>query len=69
MISLLLYNSKLQNLANYGDILAIPFFMLLVRYFYNIKNRTFIENLLLLFSVTALLADILFTCIFIFYQK
>ena len=50
MISLLLYNNKLQNLANYGDILAIPFFMLLVRYFYNIKNRTFIENLLMLFS-------------------
>ena len=68
MLSLLLYNNKIQNLANYGDILAIPFFMLLVRYFYNIKNRTFMENLLLLFSVAALFADILFTSIFIFHH-
>jgi hypothetical protein len=54
----------MENLSSYGDILAIPFFLLLTIYFYNIERRSVTENILLLFSIGGLLADILFTILF-----
>lgn len=51
--------------SHYGDILAIPFFALLVIYFYNIENKTIIEYVLLLFSISGFILDILYTYIFI----
>lgn len=63
-----IYINKLNNyahLSNYGDILAIPFFALLVIYFYNIQNKSNIEYLLLLFSISGLILDILYTFIFL----
>jgi hypothetical protein len=53
-----------MNISHYGDILAIPFFALLVNYFYNINNKSIIEYVLFLFSITGLVLDILFTYIF-----
>ena len=57
-------NEIMENLTSYGDILAIPFFLLLTIYFYNIEKRSVTENILLLFSIGGLLADILFTILF-----
>ena len=57
-------NDIMENLSSYGDILAIPFFLLLTIYFYNIEKRSVTENILLLFSIVGLVADILFTILF-----
>jgi hypothetical protein len=60
-------NSILKHISHYGDILAIPFFALLVYYFYIIEDKTIIEQILLLFSILGFLLDILFT--FLFFKK
>lgn len=59
------YNTFIQNFSHYGDILAIPFFALLVIYFYNIKEKSLIEYLLLLFAISGFLLDILYTYIYL----
>ena len=53
-------------ISNIGDILAIPFFGLLIFYFYNIKNKTKLEYLLYLFSISGFLLDIIFTYLFVY---
>jgi hypothetical protein len=58
------YNNFIKNLSHYGDILAIPLFALLVIYFYNIENKSILEYILLCFSISGLILDILFTIIF-----
>jgi hypothetical protein len=58
------YNNIIKNLSHYGDMLAIPFFALLVIYFYNIEDKSIIEYVLLLFSISGFILDILYTCIF-----
>lgn len=55
----------IQISSHYGDILAIPFFALLVIYFYNIEHKTIIEYVLLLFSISGFILDILYTYIFL----
>lgn len=60
-----------NNLSHIGDILAIPLFALLIYYFYNKKNNIQmghnIENILYLFAIIGLIADIYFT--YIFFKK
>ena len=63
------YDNIIKNLSHYGDILAIPFFGLLVIYFYNIKNKSIIEYVLLCFSITGFVLDILYTYIFLYHIK
>ena len=48
-------------LSHYGDILAIPFFILSSIYFYQIEHKTPLEYILFLFSVMGAIADIFFT--------
>jgi len=52
--------------SHYGDIAAIPFFALLIYYFYLIENKTPFEYLLFLFSIAGFVLDILYTYIFLF---
>ena len=61
----MIYNNFIKNCSHYGDILAIPFFALLVIYFYNIEHKSTIENVLLYFSIGGFVLDILFTYIFL----
>ena len=61
------YNNFIKNFSHYGDILAIPLFALLVIYFYNIEDKSTIEYILLLFSISGFILDILYTYIFLFY--
>ena len=58
------YHNIIKNLSHYGDILAIPFFALLVIYFYNIKNKSIMEYVLLYFSIAGFVLDIFYTYIF-----
>ena len=46
------------------DTIAIPFFSLMVYYFYTKKNLTIIENIFFIFSIITLCIDIILT-----YQK
>ena len=60
-----IHNMKLtNNLAHYGDILAIPFFVLSLYYFIQIEHKTQLEYIITLFISICLLGDILFTYIF-----
>ena len=59
------YNNFIKNFSHYGDILAIPFFALLVIYFYNIEDKSTIEYVLLLFSISGFILDVLYTYIFL----
>ena len=61
------YNNFIKNFSHYGDILAIPFFALLVIYFYNIDDKSIIEYALLCFSISGFILDILYTYIFLSY--
>ena len=54
-----------NNLSHYGDILAIPFFALLIFYFYQIEQKTELEIILFLFSIAGFVVDILFTFLFL----
>ena len=58
----------INNISHYGDIAAIPFFALLVAYFYTIEDKTSIEYLLFGFSLTGLVVDILFTYRFVYHN-
>ena len=54
-----------KNIDHYGDILAIPFFLLSSIYFYNIDHKNNLEYLLLFFSLSGFILDILFTLLFL----
>ena len=56
---------KFSHISHYGDILAIPFFALLFIYLYNIENKTIIEYVLLLFSASGFVLDIIYTYLFL----
>ena len=56
-----------QNLSHYGDILAIPFFGLLVYYFYEIENKSPMEYVLFAFSAMGFIFDIFYT--YLFYKR
>jgi hypothetical protein len=58
-----------DNLSHYGDILAIPFFALSVIYFYNIQHKSITEYILLWFSLSGFVLDILYSYIFLFHFK
>lgn len=59
------YNNFIKNASNYGDILAIPFFALLMIYFYNIPHKSIIECILFFFSISGLILDSVYTYIFL----
>ena len=57
-------NKNFENISHYGDIIAIPFFALLIYYFISIECKTPIEYTLLLFSTVGFILDIFFTISF-----
>lgn len=58
-------NNFIKNFSHYGDILAIPFFALLVIYFYNIKNKSILEYVLFCFSICGFIRYFIFLYIFL----
>jgi hypothetical protein len=55
----------MKHLSHYGDILAIPFFALLIFYFHRIEQKTELEMILFLFSIAGFILDLFFTFLFI----
>ena len=55
---------NINNIVNYGDMMAIPFFALATYYFCNKENRTPLEDVLLLFCIVGFICDLFFTVIF-----
>ena len=55
----------IKNIEHYGDILAIPFFIMLSYYFINKKEKTLFEYILMLFGIIGTIADIYFTSRFL----
>lgn len=55
-----------KSISHLGDLAALPFFFLLISYFYYIENKSPFEWILYLFSISAFLADIVFTYIYFF---
>jgi hypothetical protein len=56
---------NIKNISHYGDILAIPFFLLLFIYFYNIETKSAIEYILMYFGLIGLAADIFYTYLYL----
>jgi len=59
----------MKNLIHYGDMLAIFGFMFLIKYFSSIKNKTFFEYFLFVFSICGFIIDIYFTFLFLMYKS
>ena len=53
-----------KYLSNYGDLFAIPFFALLIFYFYQLEDKNILEWVLFLFSISGFILDIFFTYLF-----
>jgi len=64
-------NQLVNKLTHIGDILAIPFFLLLSIYFYRINDKTPLEYLLFLFSISCFIIDATFSYFYIYglYKK
>lgn len=46
--------------------IAVPFFILMTIYFYNLENKTPLEYLLFLFSLACFLIDVTFSYFYVF---
>jgi hypothetical protein len=54
-------NRFVNRLTHIGDILATPFFILLSIYFYRIENKSPLEYILFLFSISCFIIDFTFS--------
>jgi hypothetical protein len=54
-----------KDIVRFGDILAIPFFLILIFYFIKKERLSEIEMILLLFSIGGFLFDTFFTVIYL----
>ena len=57
---------NISQFVHIADILAIPFFIMSFIYFYNIKNKSFIEFVLMLFAGVGFVLDTIFTYNYLF---
>ena len=55
----------MKHISHYGDMIAIPFFLLLTLYFYNLEKKTPLEYVFLVFSFLGFVLDILYTYVFL----
>jgi len=55
-----------NNLVYYGDICAVPMFGLLIYYLWKIKNKTFVEFILLVFAIIGFVFDLHSSLYFLF---
>jgi hypothetical protein len=60
---------NVENVNHYGDILAIPFFGLLMYYFYRMEHKSPIEYVLFFFCISGFILDILYTYIYFYKIK
>ena len=63
------YDFIIRNESHFADIIAIPFFALMVYYLLKKRNRKTIEDMLLLFAISGLILDIEYSSKFIMDNK
>jgi hypothetical protein len=51
---------------HWGDIAAIPFFLMLSIYFYQLENKNPYEWVLMIFSMGGFIVDIIFTYFYVY---
>ena len=51
----------MKQLSHYGDMVAIPFFLLAFIYFYRLEHKDMTERALLVFSLAGFILDLAFT--------
>jgi hypothetical protein len=51
----------IDKIVHYADVLAIPCFLISFLYFLNKKNKTLLEIFIMLFLLSGLILDIIFT--------
>jgi hypothetical protein len=56
---------KLSKLAHYGDLIAIPFFIISVFYFYQIEHKSLLEIGIMVFLLIALVFDVYCSILFL----
>lgn len=59
----------MENIIHYADILAIPFFILLIVYISDTQKKPIIKNIIQCFAIIGLCCDVLFSIYFLFYKK
>jgi hypothetical protein len=59
----------INSLVHYGDLLAIPFFILLSVYFYKIVDKTNLEYILFAFVISCVIIDTIFSINFFIYNN
>jgi hypothetical protein len=59
----------MENIIHYADILAIPFFIVLIVYIASKQKKTMMEYVLLCFAIVGLCCDVLFSVYFLFYKN
>jgi hypothetical protein len=52
---------QLTELSHHADILALPFWLIAVNYFWSLQQRNTTEDILLFFTICGLLFDTIFT--------
>lgn len=55
-----------ETIVRYGDMLAIPFFLLLIKYFLDKKTLTYTEIILLIFAFIGFIFDLTFSINYLF---
>jgi hypothetical protein len=61
-----MFINDINIFSHYGDIIAIPFFLVLSMYFIRIKKKTILEYILLIFSISGFILDIIYTIIYFY---
>lgn len=59
----------MENIIHYSDILAIPFFIVLIVYIAGKQKKTIMEYVILSFAIVGLCCDVLFSVYFLFFKK
>jgi hypothetical protein len=59
----------MENIIHYSDILAIPFFIILIVYIAGKQKKTIMEYVILSFAIVGLFCDVLFSVYFLFFKK
>lgn len=57
----MIINFNHKSIVNYGDLVAIIGFVVLILYFYNKKNKTKLEKFMFFFVIMGFIADTYFS--------
>lgn len=62
---IIIFNKYIMNIRSFIHIISIPFFFSLSLYFYNIPNKTPIEYVFYIFSISGFIIDLSLTLLLV----